>query len=344
MQGQNASDLKYIEIGEHLLSATPHILKTWTQSALCTNQADPFCCTPSWQLSFHYAFNPNRRLLIKESSNNVIAFAEKVFSPKNIFLTPIEPYWFFGCPLMGRYSVELFSETIANLKRHYSSLTPNIAISGIRPNGALYNRLSKVFGAKYDFSLHSSGLQCAASLSGGLDGYLSRRSGNQRRKLKMQLKSARNEGIWFERIAPTTSKESEKTYSRMLSVELNSWKGISQCGMEQEPAKSFYKVMIEQLTLSREARVIFARHGNNDIGFIFGGMAGKIYRGQQFSYNENWKRFSIGNILQIEQIRWLCEEGAKRYDMGPLQGEKMNYKHHWTEKEFELETWILRKK
>ena len=36
---------------------------------------------------------------------------------------------------------------------------------------------------------------------------------------------------------------------------------------------------------------------------------------------------SIGNLLQLEQVRWLCEEGVERYDMGPV----MDYKRSWME-------------
>ena len=73
-------------------------------------------------------------------------------------------------------------------------------------------------------------------------------------------------------------------------------------------------------------------------------MARNVYRGQQFSYDDEWDRYSIGNLLQIEQIKWLCEEGATRYDMGPLLDAGMGYKSHWTEKRFRIETWLLEKK
>ena len=89
------------------------------------------------------------------------------------------------------------------------------------------------------------------------------------------------------------------------------------------------------------ARVMFARHEGQDIGFIFGGMLGPCYRGQQFSYDAAWKDLSIGNLLQVEQIRWLCEEGAVRYDMGTASGEPMAYKLHWTEAHPTSQTWFL---
>jgi CelD/BcsL family acetyltransferase involved in cellulose biosynthesis len=86
---------------------------------------------------------------------------------------------------------------------------------------------------------------------------------------------------------------------------------------------------------------MFATHEGRDIGYIFGGMAGEIYRGQQFSFDDTWRDMSIGNLLQYEQLAWLCEEGAHRYDMGPLTGPFMEYKEHWTEIRLPIEAWIL---
>ena len=68
-----------------------------------------------------------------------------------------------------------------------------------------------------------------------------------------------------------------------------------------------------------------------------------MYRGQQFSYAHDCHTLSLGNLMQIEKIRWLCEEGVQRYDMGPLDGPKMQYKSHWTETAFPLRTWLIEK-
>ena len=85
---------------------------------------------------------------------------------------------------------------------------------------------------------------------------------------------------------------------------------------------------------------MFARHAGEDIGYIFGSLAGQVYRGQQFSYADNWASYSIGNLLQLEQIRWLSEEQILRYDMGPM----MDYKRHWTEQRRVVEAWVLQGK
>ena len=109
--------------------------------------------------------------------------------------------------------------------------------------------------------------------------------------------------------------------------------------MAEPPSLQFYKAMLRRMAIAGTARVMFARDGEGrDIGFIFGGLAGTTYRGQQFSFVEQWRSASIGNLLQIEQIGWLCEEGVRRYDMGP----EMRYKHHWTERQTAMSTWLLR--
>lgn len=322
------------------------LLQRWTRTALSTRQVDPFCCTPPWQLSFHHAFAPERALLIRESSGNLLLFAEKVLAPDNILLTPIEQNWLFGCPLLGKQAVELLADTLVEIQHHYSPYFPRIVISGIRPGGVLAKRLIHTFSR--DFRLFqlidTTSTQCSASLANGVDGYLSRRSARQRKKLRSVERAATDCGIWFERASPTTPEAAAETFSRILAVEQTSWKGIELCGMDQEPAASFYNTMTTRLAATTQAYTIFAKHESEDIGYIFGGLAGKIYRGQQFSYSEQWRDHSIGNLLQLEKIRWLSEQGCKRYDMGPISGPKMDYKRHWTEQRGHLESWILVRK
>lgn len=316
----------------------------WTQAVHRVEQADPFCCTPEWQMSFHDAFSPGRRLMVESSSNNVIAFAEYKSPAGLIYLTPIESHWLFGCPLLGVNAVELLADHLPKIEALYKPEFPRILISGIRPEGILPPQLFRHLGHHFDFFLHSSGIQCSASLEGGVDGFLSRRSGNHRKKLKKQFRVAKDAGIYFERVIPSTPEEAEQTYARMIAVERKSWKGIGKCGMTETPAKEFYDSMMYRLAKIRSGRIIFTRHEDTDIGFIFGGTTEGIYRGQQFSYDEAWKDYSAGNLMQVEKVKWLCEEGALRYDMGPIVGPKMGYKKHWTETGFKSETWVLAKK
>jgi CelD/BcsL family acetyltransferase involved in cellulose biosynthesis len=213
-----------------------------------------------------------------------------------------------------------------------------VLVSGILPGSTLRGELLHTFGGRYRIYQLEPNVQVSASLAGGLDGFLSRRSGHLRRNLGQQTRRAAAKGVHYERRAPGSAAEADAVYARMLAVEQRSWKGIGRCGMAEPPSREFYRVMLRRLAVSGGGRVIFARCGDDDIGFIFGGMAGGAYRGQQFSYVEEWSASSIGNLLQIEQVRWLAEQGARRYDMGP----KMDYKRHWTEVETRIDAWLLR--
>lgn len=321
----------------------PDQYAAWLRAALAANQADPFCCAPLWQMSFHWSFAPERRLLVETAGESLVAFAENVVAPGEVFLTPPESSWCFGCPVLGKEGGALFAAVLRFFARSYAPSFPRIILSGLRPETDVARTLLQPSGLPLRARPVSAGIQCAASLEGGLDGFLSRRSANHRRKLRRAAAAARQEGIVFERVLPGTDGEAQAVYARMLAVERASWKGIGHCGMAEDGVRQFYALLLETLAAARAARVIFARREERDIGFIFGGLAGTVYRGQQFSYAQEWRRFSVGNLMQLEQIAWLCEEGASRYDMGPLDGPRMDYKAHWTELLFPIRAWIVEK-
>jgi hypothetical protein len=316
----------------------------WNKLAAGTRQRDPFCCSPAWQLAFHDAFSPNLPLLIKQSNDSMISFSEKARPSGDICLMPVEHSWCFGSNVMGPDGIRLLGDALIDFERHYAPYFPKIMVSAISRRGALYQALRNEFSERFDFRLHRPEIQCAASLSGGFDGFLSRRSANSRRNMKKQTTKALAEGITFERHCPASDAEAGAIYGRMIAIEHSSWKGINRCGMAEKGSKTFYAAMLKRLSASGDARIIIAKHEDEDIGFIFGGMAGKIYRGQQFSFDHKWAHASVGNVMQAEQIKWLCEEVATRYDMGPLLGRGMEYKKHWTERRLHIETWVLTKR
>ena len=324
-------------------NAKPEQYDTWLEAALHGSHTDPFCCMPSWQLAFHDAFGPKRRLLIAEAEGSVIAFAEGLVSEEDIYITPLEPSWFFGCPLLGDAAPQLFAEAMHFFAKTYAPRFPKVLVGGLGPGLTYVQQLLNKTGLPLQAHLVKAGIQGSASLEGGLEGYLSRRSANLRRNLRRAAPKAADQGICFERVLPTTAEEAQKTYARMIAVERNSWKGIDHCGMAEPGICDFYAFLLERLAPERGARVLFARREDKDVGFIFGGLAGQVYRGQQFSYAHDCQALSLGNLMQIEKIRWLCEEGVQRYDMGPLDGPKMQYKSHWTETAFPLRTWLIEK-
>lgn len=325
-----------------LAAASVHLIEdeaAWNRLALATPQPDPFSATTHWQLAFREAIDPDRRAIIRRSSEGLIHFAEHTMSGKPV-LGPIERQWLFGCNILGPDGPDLFAELVADAEDDAASGPPLFLISGLDPSGRIHRFLRKKFAS---WALVHSEVQCAAALEGGLEGFLSRRSAGMRRNLRRYMKRAVDAGVRFERHAPASTEEADNVFARMLAVELTSWKGLGRCGMESPRMQRFYATMLRRLARTREGRVMFAVLDARDIGFIFGGVTGGVYRGQQFSFNDEFGALSIGNLLQFEQVRWLCEEGALRYDLGPLLGPSMGYKQHWTDIQMPIDALMIQR-
>lgn len=305
------------------------------RAAAQTVQADPFCCRTEWQFSFHEAFHPQQPLHFREGGGSVVAFAKARHPRIGPLLQPVESHWCFGSPLLGPDAIDLLDSL---LREEAMRDRPAVLLSGLVPGSALPRRVAGRFRSRYEIVHLKPETLCSASLEGGPDAFLSRRSAQLRKRLRQAERRATERGVSFERCVPRSVAEADAAYARMLRVERASWKGIGRCGMAEPPALEFYRQMLRRLSRSASGRVMFARCDEKDIGFILGGLAGARYRGQQFSFAEDWRPWSIGNLLQLQQIRWLCEEGVARYDMGPL----MDYKVHWTELRQRIEARLLR--
>ncbi len=301
-----------------------------------TEQADPFCCRTEWQFSFHEAFNPHRDLYFRNSDDSIIAFAGYEHPNIGSILEPIESNWCFGCPLLGPDAVELLAALLQ--EEHFCHLQPFVLLSGLIFGSSLLMNVLLNFKKHYEIIRLEPSLTRCASLAGNVDGYLSRRSAKFRRNIRQSALQLADKDVFFERCLPVSIEQADAAYARMLAVEEVSWKGIGQCGMTVQPSRDFYWLMLRRLSLSGMGRVIFAKKDSRDIGFIFGGITGLYYRGQQFSYAEDWSRYSIGNLLQLEKVRWMCEEGMTRYDLG----QAIDYKVHWAELELRTENILLR--
>ncbi len=301
-----------------------------------TEQADPFCCRTEWQFSFHEAFSPHRDLYFRNSNDSIIAFAGYEHPNIGSVLEPVESNWCFGCPLLGPDAVELLSSLLQ--EDPFCNLQPFVLLSGLIPGSSLLMNVLTTFIKHYEIIQLQPSITRCASLFGNVDGYLSRRSAKLRRNIRHSTLELAGKDVVFERCLPISIEQADETYARMLAVEEASWKGIGRCGMTVQPSRDFYWLMLRRLSLSGKGRVIFAKKGSRDIGFVFGGITGQYYRGQQFSYAEDWSSYSIGSLLQLEKVRWMCEEGIARYDLG----QAIDYKVRWAELELQTENLLLR--
>lgn len=335
-------EMEFLTVEHGSLFWEKDLCRRWSDAAALSGQLDPFSCTPAWQMAFHDAFAPHRRLLITEEEGSVLAFAEHRYPSGVVCLTPVESHWLSCAPLMGEHGIELFLRFLKVCAVEYRPYFPTIVLSALPDFPPFFRSLDQAISNVFRFDLYHSSEQRSASLSGGMDGYLSRRSGNFRCKMKKARRRALEKGVSFERFSPVTIEDADIVYNRMIAVEEKSWKGLGHCGMTETPSREFYHTMIQRMALYGASRVMFATCEGKDIGFIFGGMAGNVYRGQQFSFDSSWKAYSIGDLLQLEQIAWLSEEEADRYDMGMSDDPRMAYKRHWAEGIQTFQTWLMR--
>ena len=63
------------------------------------------------------------------------------------------------------------------------------------------------------------------------------------------------------------------------------------------------------------------------------------YRGLQLGYDERYAGFSLGNVLQLQQMTALAAEGVRTYDLGM----DMPYKLHWADRAFTTRTLVVRR-
>ena len=317
----------------------PELIRRWTDLASRCGRPDPFCCTPAWQLAFHDAFAPSRPLFFQIEDENVLAFSEMQLTNGMPVLTPLETEWISGSPLLGPGADELLLAALPRMRALFNGALPCLLIGGMEKGSPVRERLLSLRGFRVIEQPESR--QRSASLEGGMDGYLSRRSGNFRAKMKKARRRAAESGVAFERHVLGSEEEADRLYARMLAVEEKSWKGIGRCGMTVPPSREFYRLMMRRLARNGCGRVIFAVRDGRDVGFLFGGMAGAFYRGQQFSYDNALRSLSIGDLLQLEQLSWLCGEGVRRYDMGMSDHPSMKYKERWAETEQSLHSWLM---
>jgi hypothetical protein len=305
--------------------------------ARTSNLADPMCSRSEWLVSYHSVFAPERELILRSANGSLLALAEVYHPLIGPLIEPLESHWFFPNPLLGPDAVSLLEDFLEEPLS--KALRPSLAISGLEWGSPQFLQLTQLLKRRYAVGFLEPTLFRSASLAGGPDGFLSRRSAKFRGNLRKALQKAKDAGIEFVR-CPTqfTDEVSATLYARMLAVEDSSWKGREGCGISQEPFRTFYGEVLRRMGKNGMARAIFATRNGTDVGFVMGGVDGIHYRGQQFSYHAELATLSIGNLLQWKQIEWLCEEGISRYDMGSV----LDYKLHWTELELKSHTLVWR--
>ncbi len=200
-------------------------------------------------------------------------------------------------------------------------------IGGLHRDSEMFHALAGLFATTCALRWGPTTKRYAASLEGGFDGWLQRRSSKFRANVRRARRSAAAAGVAFEPWGCSAAADPTAVYERILGIEERSWKGIQDVGITSGSMRLFYQRAIALLVPRGAFRGVIATRGGRDVGFIFGGVLGATYRGLQVSFDEAERRLQLGNVLQAEMIEGLTREGLSTYDLGS----EIDYKARWSE-------------
>lgn len=297
----------------------------YDRAVAADREIDRFCSRSAWVLSFHEAFHPQAEVLAAREGDDFVALAAIDQPGIGAVLQPLESMWGFASALVGSGSSELLRRALE--PRAPRSEAAPLLLTGLPASRARLAPLIRALEPRFALRWVAPTVRFQASLSGGVDGWLSRRSARFRRNLRVARRRTREAGIRFELASPADPGATRALYERALEVERQSWKAQSGQGVASGPMREFYARMLPRLASCGALRVLLATRDGVDLGYLYGGVWERGFRGLQFSFRDELRGLGLGNALQLEILERLCEEGIASYDLGS----QSEYKRHWAE-------------
>ncbi|MGN6111245.1 MAG: GNAT family N-acetyltransferase [Kofleriaceae bacterium] len=299
-----------------------------------TPAIDRFCSTTAWILAAASALMPPRSPFSFRGRHGYLAAMRGVHPAGFPYIEPVELAWGLAAPLVGRDAqalVEEVTEVLASRRDWQLAI-----LSGLTASGPQRRALERALPQRWERRRGTPTVRHVASLEGGLDGFLGRRSRELRKSLRKGLRAAAAAGLTFEDVRAGQG-DAGALYARIQEVESHSWKAGEGVGISSGPMRAFYDHMLPRLCALGQQRTLFARLGDRDVGYVLGAVFEGEYRGLQFSYDDQLSSLGVGGLLQYHQVEALCAEGVTRYDLGT----EMDYKRRWAEEEMETEMLVL---
>lgn len=299
-----------------------------------TPAIDRFCSSSAWILAASEALMPPRAPFSFRGAHGYFAAMRGVHPAGFPYVEPVELAWALAAPLVGRDPDALADEVVALLAgRRDWQLT---ILAGLTADGPQRKALERAMPPRWERRRGTPTVRHVASLDGGVDGFLGRRSRELRKTIRKALRGAGPAGVTFEAVRAPAA-EAGALYARIQRVEAGSWKARDGVGISSGPMRLFYEKMLPRLCAQGQQRTLFARAAGRDVGYILGAVFEGEYRGLQFSYDDDFAELGIGTLLQYHQIVELCGEGVGRYDLGT----EMDYKRRWAEDAMETEMLVV---
>ncbi len=287
---------------------------------------DPWCSGPDWFLPAHDAFaesvfdGPVRPLLWSEPGTGAVLLGMAETPDGASIVSGLEPMWGFASPLLGPDLGDL-GELAAE---HLSALDgwQFAIIGGLPLSSDLAGHLASPFRSLGEVQATYGIVRQVADLTGGHDPWFAARSPRFRRALHKAHREATDGGLRFVDVS-----NDPNAYTRCVAIERASWKGRIDDGITSPGMRRFYDIMTGRLQGAGRFRATVAVIGEQDVGFIFGGIRNGRYRGLQLSFVESARHLSVSHLLQHHTIRQLEREAVHTYDMGM----DMEYKRRWAD-------------
>ena len=302
-----------------------------------TPDIDLFCSSTDWILPAWQAFSPAADPVIAETDDGFTALMRVRTPSLGRAIMPLEAAWGLASPFVSAQPERQADHLRAVLGN--SGLEWDVALlTGLRPGGPVLRRVIARFHGRHRVGIGPTTRRRVASLAGGFEGFLSRRSPKFRQNLRRAQRQVARSGARYEYISGFTGRRHvEQTFERILDIELRSWKGRSDQGIDSGPARAFYALMIPRLAARGALRAVFVTRDGCDMAYVVGGLFGRAYRGLQVSFDHRFTRESVGNVAQAEMIMRLSDEGIETYDLGS----DLPYKARWAEGGLETVTCVI---
>lgn len=305
------------------------------RAVAATPAIDRFCSSSAWTLAASRALMPVRTPFSFTGASGYFAAMRGVHPAGFPYIEPLELAWGLAASLIGGDPAALVAEVVAMLagRRDWQ-----LAIfAGLTGDGPQRRALDRMLPPRWERRRGAPTVRHVASLDGGIDGFLARRSRELRKSLRKAGRAAAEAGVEFERVRGSSADDAEAIYERIQRIEAGTWKARDGVGISVGPMRLFYELMLPRLCEQRQQRTLFARLGDRDIGYILGAVFEGEYRGLQFSYDDDHAQLGIGSLLQYHQIVELCDDGVARYDLGT----EMDYKRRWAEEVMTTEMLVV---
>ncbi len=254
-------------------------------------------------------------------------------------LVPLDAVWGFASPFVltnpnpNPFQIQQWANEMGEVLLHEPDWEMAF-LTGLAPGSPLDEALIRALGPRVRLVGGEPTIRCIASLVEGADAFLERRSRTFCRNLRQATARANAAGLTIESV-DVAGLSGAEVIARLVAIEVQTWKGQEDSGITSPDMAKLYTGLIDHFRdpagLSPNGiRLSVARLEGRDVGFILGGVIDGRYRGFQLSYVQSVRTLSVGNLLQIYEIRRLCHEGVHTYDLGM----DMEYKRSWSDSVF----------